>query len=426
MKNTLLGVAIIPLAVMLLVNLNTGDRKNKIIENKLTVQDASVRTKTALPDDKYRTIAGIVRPKETLESIFLKHKLDKVELSEIYRSARKQYDLSRIYVGKMYSFEIENKSNTIRKMQYGIDDISFLSVLRDTGGFTAEKVDVELEKKIGSFFIEIKGSLMLSMPGSHKEYNRLALQLSDIYAWDIDLSRDIRKGDSVKILVEELWAGGAFMGFGNILAAEFINDGVIHSAYRFEHDGYADYYDRNGKSLRKSLLRSPLKFKYISSRFSKRRFHPKLKRYRPHLAVDYAASTGTPVSSAGSGKVIFAGYKRQIGKTVRVRHRGGYETYYGHLSRIPSKIKKGRKVSQGDIIGYVGSTGLATGPHLDYRIKSKGKFVDPLKIRLPRGKSVPGKLMAEFDKAANAFNSRLALLKRRVIAFMEVKKKAAS
>jgi murein DD-endopeptidase MepM/ murein hydrolase activator NlpD len=311
-------------------------------------------------------------------------------------------------------------------MQYGIDDMSFLSVLRDTGGFSAEKVDVRLEKRTGSFLIKIKGSLMLSMPGSHKEYNRLALQLSDIYAWDIDFSRDIRNGDSVKILVEELWAGEAFKGFGNILAAEFINDGVIHSAYRFENDGYADYYDRNGKSLRKSLLRSPLKFKYISSRFSKRRFHPKLKRYRPHLAVDYAASTGTPVSSAGSGKVIFAGYKGQIGKMVRIRHRGGYETYYGHLSRIPSKIKKGKKVSQGDIIGYVGSTGLATGPHLDYRIKFKGKFVNPLKIRLPRGKSIPEKLMAEFDKAANAFNSRLASLKRRVIAFREVKKKAAS
>jgi murein DD-endopeptidase MepM/ murein hydrolase activator NlpD len=426
MKHTLLGIAIIPLAVLLPVNLKTGEQDNKKIEYKLTVQDASVSAETVHPEDKYRTIAGVVRPKDTLESIFLKHKLDKVELSDIYRSARKQYDLSRISVGNIDSFEIESESNSIRKMEYGIDNMSYLSVLRGAGGFSAVKVDVPLEKRTGSFFIEITGSLMMSMPGPHKEYNRLALQLSDIYAWDIDFSRDIRDGDSVKILVEELWAGEAFKGFGNILAAEFINDGVIHSAYRFEHDGYADYYDRNGKSLRKSLLRSPLKFKYISSRFSKRRFHPKLKRYRQHLAVDYAASTGTPVSSAGSGKVMFAGYKGQIGKMVRIRHRGGYETYYGHLSKIPSKIKKGKRVSQGDIIGYVGSTGLSTGPHLDYRIKFKGKFVDPLKIRLPRGKSVPGKLMAEFEKAANAFKSRLALLKRQVIASGESKRKAAS
>ncbi|MEN8263420.1 MAG: M23 family metallopeptidase [Nitrospirota bacterium] len=425
MKQILLSIAIIPVALLLLYNLKAGGHKVESNENKFPAKKISLSTVEKVVEDKYETIAGVVKKRDTLETIFLRHGLDKAELSQIYQSARKKYDLSRISVGNIYSFEIDKESGGIRKMQYGIDDMTFLNVLRETGEFSAEKVNVLPEKREGAFVVNIKGSLILSMPGTHKEYNWLALQLSDIYAWDIDFSRDIKNGDSVKIIVEELWEGEAFRGFGNILAAEFMNDGVIHTAYRFEHDGYADYYDGNGKSLRKSLLRSPLKYKYISSRFSKRRFHPKLKRYRPHLAVDYAASPGTPVSSAGSGKIVFAGHKGQIGKMVKIKHRGGYQTYYGHLSRIPSKIKKGVKVDQGDIIGYVGSTGLATGPHLDYRIKHKGKFVNPLKIRLPRGKSIPESLMAEFSEGANVLNSSLASLKRRVIAFREVRKKAA-
>lgn len=425
MRQTLLSIAIIPVAVLLLFNFKAGDKKTESNENKFPAKKISLSTVEKIVEDQFMTLAGVVKKRDTLESIFIRHGLNKAELFQIYQNARKKYDLSRISVGNIYSFEIEKESSRILKMQYEIDDMTFLNVQRDAGGFSAEKVNVLPEKRVGAFVVNIKGSLMLSMPGSHREYNRLALQLSDIYAWDIDFSRDIRNGDSVKIIVEELWEGEAFRGFGNILAAEFMNDGVIHNAYRFEHDGYADYFDGNGKSLRKSLLRSPLKFKYISSRFSKRRFHPKLKRYRPHLAVDYAASPGTPVSSAGSGKIVFAGYKGQIGKMVKIKHRGGYETYYGHLSRIPSKIKKGTKVSQGDVIGYVGSTGLVTGPHLDYRIKHKGKFVNPLKIRLPRGKSIPESLMAEFSKAANVLNLRFASLKRRVIAFSEVKRKAA-
>ncbi len=260
------------------------------------------------------------------------------------------------------------------------------------------------------------------MPSTHKEYHRIALELSDIYAWDIDFSSDIQNGDLVKIILEELWVTEVFKGYGNILAAEFINDGKTYKAYRFENDGYIDYYDSNGKSLQKTLLRSPLKFKYISSGFSKRRLHPILRVYRPHLGVDYAAPTGTPVSAAGDGTVIFTGYRGQNGKLVIIRHRRGFETYYGHLSRILRKIRRGTKVSQGDIIGYVGSTGLATGPHLDYRIKQNGKFVNPLKIQLPRGKSIPKKLMAEFKKVVNSFDSRLSSLTRSVVAYKEDEK----
>jgi murein DD-endopeptidase MepM/ murein hydrolase activator NlpD len=398
MKHFLLGIASVPVIIVLLLNFKSNGLKEETLEKK-----------------DY-TIAGIVQPNETLESIFDKYNLDKTELSNIYISSKKNYNLSKISVGNLYSFNVDRANNSIQSMRYGINDLSFLHVIRKPEGFSAEKLTLQPDIRIGSLHINIKDSLILSMPNTHKEYLRIALELSEIYAWDIDFSSDIRNGDSVKVIIEELWTGEIFKGYGNILAAEFTNNGKIHTAYRFIQNGYIDYYDKSGKSLKKTLLRSPLKFKYISSGFSKRRFHPVLRIYRPHLGIDYAAPTGTPVSAAGNGTVIFAAYKGQNGRMVRIRHHRGFETYYGHLSRIPRKIRKGVKVSQGDLIGYVGSTGLSTGPHLDYRIKQNGRFVNPLRIRLPRGKSVPKKLMAEFRKVADGFESRLGSSTRPVFA----------
>jgi murein DD-endopeptidase MepM/ murein hydrolase activator NlpD len=363
------------------------------------------------------TVNGTVQPRETLEVIFNKLHLDKKDLSAILTSSKGVHNLSMISVGSLYSFLVDKGDNRVRKMHLGIDDMSFLDITKGPEGFISRKVTFPVTIKTGSLYINITDNLSNAMPSSHREYHNLALKLSDIYAWDIDFSSDIRSGDSVRIIVEELWVGEVFKGYGDILAAEFVNNGKIHEAYRYETDGYVDYYDRTGKSLKKALLRSPLKFKYISSRFSKKRFHPKLRIHRPHLGVDYAAETGTPVSSAGSGTVLFSGYKGQNGRMVKIKHRGGYITYYGHLSKIPKKIRKGVKVSQGDIIGYVGSTGLATGPHLDYRIKFNGRFVDPLKIKLPRGTSVPKKLMADFRNVVDTFDSRLVSIVQPVMAF---------
>ena len=365
------------------------------------------------------TLTGAVQPRETLEVIFNKLKLDKNDLSGILTSSKGVHNLSMISIGSLYSFQVDNEEKKVQKMHLAIDDMSFLDITRDAEGFVSRKVVLPITKKTGSLYINITENLSSAMPSTHKEYHKLALKLSDIYAWDIDFSSDIRSGDSVKVIVEELWVGEVFKGYGDILAAEFVNNGKIHEAYRYETDGYVDYYDSQGKSLRKALLRSPLKFKYISSRFSKRRYHPILRINRPHLGVDYAAPTGTPVSSAGSGTVQFTGYKGQNGRMVKIKHRGGYTTYYGHLSKIPKKIRKGVKVSQGDIIGYVGSTGLSTGPHLDYRIKFNGRFVDPMKIKLPRGTSVPKKRMAEFRAIADRFNIRLASIMRPIMAFQD-------
>ena len=381
----------------------------------------SIKSKDPLPDTVETSfiLTGAVQPRESLEVIFNKLKLDRADLSAILTSSKGVHNLSMISIGSFYSFEVNKEEKTVRKMHLGIDDMSFLDITRDSEGFISRKVSFPVTKRTGSLYITITDNLSNAMPGNHKEYHKLALKLSEIYAWDIDFSSDIRSGDSLKIIVEELWIGEVFKGYGDILAAEFINNGTVHAAYRYESDGYVDYYDGKGKSLKKALLRSPLKFKHISSGFSKRRFHPILRIYRPHLGIDYAASTGTPVSSAGSGTVLFSGYKGQNGRMVKIKHRGGYTTYYGHLSRIPKKIRKGVKISQGDIIGYVGSSGLSTGPHLDYRIKFNGRFVNPLKIKLPRGTSVPEKLMADFRNVVDSFDSRLAYIVQPVMAFRD-------
>jgi murein DD-endopeptidase MepM/ murein hydrolase activator NlpD len=411
MKQTLLNMLSVPVFIFLLFYLYPAPPE----ENIVTAEDE---------ESHAVTIAGTVMSHDTLELIFNKHNLDKSDMRKIYNQSREQYDLSRIAVGSMYTFELDRTGHAIQRMQYGIDDRSYLSVVRRPNGFSAEKVNLPVSRRRGSLHINIKDNLASSMPGTHKEYLKLALDLSDIFAWDIDFSNDIRNNDSVKIIVEELWVGDVFKGYGNILAAEFINKGKAYSAYRFDHEGYVDYFDEKGRSLKKSLLRSPLKFKYISSGFSQRRFHPVLRIHRPHLGIDYAAPTGTPVSAAGSGTVLFAGYKGQNGKMVNIKHPGGYTTYYGHLARIPKSMRKGKKISQGDIIGYVGSTGLSTGPHLDYRIKSNGKFVNPLKIRLPRGKPVPESMMTRFIKVVEGYEAELKSMDGTVVAYKGEKRKS--
>jgi len=372
--------------------------------------------KKFIHEKNVQTIADVVRKNDTLDSIFSKYNLNKNELASILKSSRTLYNLSNLSVGNIYMFTVDEKRRSVLNMRFGIDTVSYLNVYKTSKDFIAEKITIPQEKKTGTLYIDIEDNLILSMPSTHPEYLKLALDLSDIYTWDIDFSSDIRNGDTVKIIVEELWTGDVFDGFGKILAAEFLNNGKIYAAYRFEYDGNADYFDSSGKSLKKALLRSPVKFRYISSYFNRRRFHPILRIFRPHLGIDYAAPEGTPVSAAGNGTVIFSGYGGGIGNVVKIKHAGGFETGYGHLSKIKRGIKAGMKVLQGDIIGYVGSTGLSTGPHLDYRMRLNGSFINPLKVSLPRSGSVPKNLMTEFALTVNNLNRTLGSITKPVIA----------
>jgi murein DD-endopeptidase MepM/ murein hydrolase activator NlpD len=218
---------------------------------------------------------------------------------------------------------------------------------------------------------------------------QIALKLSDVLGWEIDFVTDPRAGDTFTMIYEELYCDGRKVGLGDVLGAVYVNEGEEHIAIGFaEPDGTMEYYDCEGNSVRRVFLKSPLNYRRISSYFSNRRFHPILKIYRPHYGVDYAAPTGTPVVTIGDGRVTRAGWNGGFGNYVEIRHNNIYTSCYGHLSKYGRGIRGGARVRQGQIIGYVGATGLATGPHLDFRVKKYGSYVNPLAIDYPRGEPV--------------------------------------
>jgi len=225
------------------------------------------------------------------------------------------------------------------------------------------------------------------------------LQLSEIYAWTIDFF-GLQNGDRFKVIYEEQYVDSATLGIDRILAASFYSEGKIYYAIPFKQDGKEDFFDEEGNSLRKAFLKAPLRFSHISSRFSNSRYHPILKIRRPHHGVDYAAPTGTPVHAIGDGKVIAKGYNGQSGNRVKIRHNSIYTTAYSHLSRYGKGIHVGAMVKQGQVIGYVGKTGLATGPHLDFRFYKYGKPVDPLKVKAPSVSPINGQNRSTYNQVS--------------------------
>lgn len=236
------------------------------------------------------------------------------------------------------------------------------------------------------------------------ESAELAWKMADVFAWDIDFMRDLRVGDSFRLLVEKRFRQGEFQGYGRLLAAQFVNQGESFQAAFFADAKGEGYYDSEGRSLRKNFLKAPLDYRRISSGFSRRRLHPVLNVYRPHLAIDYAAPTGTPVWAVADGVVTRRGYDRHSGNKLKLRHPNGYETLYIHLSRFARGLKVGSRVRQGQTIAYVGATGLATGPHLDFRVYKNGQAINPLKIhRSPTAPLTDDRLQAFKEKTDPLF-----------------------
>ncbi|NOZ25308.1 MAG: peptidoglycan DD-metalloendopeptidase family protein [Nitrospirae bacterium] len=363
-----------------------------------------------LPFPEITEIAGVVKKGETLSDIFKRHELDMQTLYKLTKASKEVYNLIRVRPNRSYVINTLRMDGAergeVKNFRYSIDDSHYLKVIKGPDGYTAEKVKVDYERRRSLISGTIRDNLINSI-GNDREHLRIAFDLAEIFESSIDFVTELREGDRYRLLVEELWLNGVFKGYGKILAAEFVNNGKTYEAYRFDVDGRAGYYDGSGRSLKKALMRAPLRFRYISSGFTYRRKHPILKTYRAHRGIDYAAPRGTPVSAAGNGTVKFAGWRGGYGKLVIIKHPNGYETYYGHLSRIKRGIRRGKKVSQGDIIAYVGSTGLSTGPHLHYSIKRYGKFLNPLKIKLPRNRTVPDKILPAFRARVDSLRAEL-------------------
>ena len=351
-------------------------------------------------------ITGIVEKGQSLYEIFKRHGFDPRELFHVKEALAGVHSPREFRSGQPYEIHVDPEKR-LHAFVYWVSDDSLVRVTRAGQGYQAEKLNLEHEKKLLCLEGSIEDNLIASMGGGQQNL-LLALNLSDIFAWDIDFTTALRKGDTFRILVEGLYRDGEFKKYGNILAAEFVNDGVLSRAYRFEVDGRADYYDAEGRSLRKAFLKAPLSFRRVSSGFSKSRLHPVLKIRRAHNGTDYVAPKGTPVSAIGNGQVQAAGHQGGYGKLVVIRHPNGYKTFYGHLSGIAKGVRKGASVTQGQLIGTVGSTGISTGPHLHFEMRVNDRPVNPRKVEIPAGQPVPEALLASFRAARDGLAGQLA------------------
>lgn len=294
-------------------------------------------------------------------------------------------------------FEGERKTDgRLAKLDTRIDLRTSLNWERDSTGIDCTREELPVTTKIRRWEGSIESSLFAAVEklGADPE---LAVRLASIYQWDIDFFRGLRKGDCFTVLAEEELVDGRHYRYGTLYAARFFNRGRELMAVAWgDDDGNIAYYDLEGKALKKEFLRSPLKFSRITSPFSMHRFHPVLHRSMPHYGVDYGAPVGTPVYATADGVVTYVGRNGGAGKMIRLRHTNGYETNYLHLSRYASGIRRGVRVRQKQIIGYVGATGMATGPHLDYRVKLNGRWINPMSISSPPAPPLPEKILPRY------------------------------
>lgn len=303
---------------------------------------------------------------------------------------------------------VRTSNGTVKQLRYRPDVGDEIRVTRGRDGFTAERRSLDSATEVVAVSGKVNSSLFESViaAGEHPE---LAVRLAEIFAWDLDFYTDPRAGDTFRLVFErKSYDRGTTVAYGRIFAAEYVNDGRSYKAVLF-HDpqGRPAYYADDGKSLQKTFLRSPLKFAArISSHFSTHRFHPVLKMYRAHLGTDYAAPVGTPVQAVANGRVEFAASKGGDGRMVQLRHSNGYETYYLHLSRI--MVRPGQAVRQGQLIGLVGASGLATGPHLDFRVRRAGRFVNFEGMKLPPAEPVAKADLAEFATVRDKWIGQLS------------------
>jgi N-acetylmuramoyl-L-alanine amidase len=361
-------------------------------------------TSSAIETAAERIIEGRMERGSCLYTALKKSGVSPDQIALITAHLKPIFDFRDCNPGDSFRVSFDD-SGQLRRFAYEANLIDIYEVRSEGDRYVASKKDLILDRQLTRVEGEIESTLFDALERAG-EGDLLALAFADIFAWEIDFHNDPRKEDRFKILVEKLYKDGQFVRYGRILAVTYDSASHGYRAFYFDEPARQEgYYDEQGRSLEKSFLRSPLRFTKITSGYSRRRRHPILGGYHPHLAVDYAAPTGTPVRAVGDGRVIFCGWNRGYGKQVTVRHPNGYTTYYGHLSRYARGIGKGKRVTQKQIIGYVGSTGFATGPHLDYRISKNGRFLDPLKMKSPPTSSISeqhrGNFEAERDRLAS-------------------------
>ncbi|HUM78772.1 MAG TPA: peptidoglycan DD-metalloendopeptidase family protein [Candidatus Saccharicenans sp.] len=339
----------------------------------------------------------IVPEGRTITDLLTTRGLSVAQVLSIRDQAKPVYDLARIPAGR--ELRLLKQENQLIGLQLDLDAERYLEINLRQDQVKARIINYPVEKRLVLIEGIINDSL-ISAVNKAGEQDLLALMLADIFGWEIDFYIDLRKGDVFRLLVEKKYINGRFSSYEQIQSAYFINKGRLYEAFRFTYpdSGQTDYFDSKGNSLRREFLKSPLKYTRISSRFSSRRLHPIRKIYRPHYGVDFAAPIGTPVQATADGVVTFAGWNGGAGRMVKIKHSHSYETMYLHLSRLGPGIHQGARVKGGQVIGYVGSSGESTGPHLDYRLIYHGRYVNPLSWKFQPAEPLKEKYRDEFNQ----------------------------
>jgi len=331
-------------------------------------------------EPEFNLIEHYIQPRESFVNLYNILSLTPSDMQNLVFAAENVYDLSKIKAGNPIRSFFDPSNNKFVKLEYQIDDQSFLKIEEDINGeLKARIIKIEYETRLNSTKGVIKDSLFQSGKRLGLK-DKTIIELADIFAWDINFALEIKKGDEFNVLYEEYYLNGEFVKPGKILIAYFKNQDKDHWAVFYkDQNNNIDYYDLNGNNLRKQFLKSPLKYKYISSYYSLHRWHPIWNVYTTHRAIDFAAPCGTPVSAAGDGIITFMGWKNNVyGRTVEISHNNAYKTRYGHLSAYSRDIKYGSKVSQGQVVGFVGTSGASTGCHLDYTMFKYNQPINPL------------------------------------------------
>jgi len=357
--------------------------------------------------------ADTLKPGETLQQLFLRQGLLSLDIRRLFGEGG--LDPRRLRAGLVFNFRRAVGDSEPSEVAVRTSPDHRLHLERDSDGWDLERRDIAWTTDQVPLGGRIDHSLYLALDAAVDdavldagERMKLAWDLADVFAWNVDFTRDIQPGDGFAVVVERRVSEEGEQRYGRVLAAELTVSGKSLTAYRFEQDGRAGFYDASGNSLRRAFLRNPVQFRRISSGFSRARFHPVLQVYRRHAGIDYSASSGTPVLAAGDGTVVRAGWLGGFGNLVEIRHRNGVTTRYGHLRGFAAGVRGGTRVAQGEVIGYVGSTGLSTGPHLHYEFLVNGRQQDPRALRDADGPPIPPADRAAFDQVRARYAGMLA------------------
>ena len=382
------------------ISANTSQTLDLSLKLPVESSQTPVQPKTKAKVENWSSVT--VKSGDSLSTLFQRVGLSARDVYRVTQATKKSNSLRTLFPGDTLDFVIN--AGQLQKVRLIKSPLQQIIITRqEQGPYKVETITRQPD--IETLFIQgaISNSLFLDGQRAGLSQKKL-MELTNIFGWDIDFALDIRVQDQFALIYEEKYLDDQFIGEGHILTAQFTNRGQVFNAIRHS-DG--NYYSPKGYSMRKAFLRSPVDFFRISSKYNPNRKHPVLKTIRPHRGVDYAAATGTPIKASGDGKVIWRGTKGGYGRTIILQHAGIYTTLYAHMSKYNSKVKKGSRVKQGQIIGYIGSSGLVTGPHLHYEFRANGVHKNPLKVKFPNVKPLNKKQMKEFKPMANAILAQL-------------------